>query len=532
MKRDGEADAEFNWMLEMWGYSVAAARAPLKHLVVERLQIEPSQQFGVRITPEAAGPRWYEAGGEPTHHVLHYTFSHEFSRDGVPMVDNRDGEWKLDKRAFQRGVPRDLPPPPRCALEAAWVLWRKLHETMEAAAPGPDHWEDAPLPASPTAVMAARTRALSSLGVAARLVGSGPWRWGGDGDLYLLRGGWAMTPWGSARWGAAENWHEGAGDAAPAGAQVILYLCGYQRWTHSARLEEEGGTATLVLEGRPPPPAAGDARGGGGAGEEAGAARSEQSRAVLRGPLLTPTAAEAEDAASAIAAADDTRADADADPAAVRRRLLGTGPWEHGPLAGRQLFFLAGGVAFDGLERRQGNWSVLPPPAGGALAEVRLAIGGAAQLSLEASCWRLRQRETRLAAADFVWKAPARRCFSSCSDRTSPPTEAAVRSSGLGRVAMAAAWSWGFNREGVRFVVEKGEALFRSPWGQGRWGFVPSRDDVIFVDFAQQMHMLRFDRAHARFVSTRCSDGDTVSGNPLGDTADMTRRLEDGWDKW
>ena len=71
MKRDGEADAEFNWMLEMWGYSVAAARAPLKHLVVERLQIEPSQQFGVRITPEAAGPRWDEAGGEPTHHVLH-----------------------------------------------------------------------------------------------------------------------------------------------------------------------------------------------------------------------------------------------------------------------------------------------------------------------------------------------------------------------------------------------------------------------------------------------------------------------------
>ena len=64
----------------------------------------------------------------------------------------------------------------------------------------------------------------------------------------------------------------------------------------TARLEEEGGNATLVLEGRPPPPAAGDARGGGGAGEEAGAARSEQSRAVLQGPLLTPTADEAEDA--------------------------------------------------------------------------------------------------------------------------------------------------------------------------------------------------------------------------------------------
>jgi len=24
-----------------------------------------------------------------------------------------------------------------------------------------------------------------------------------------------------------------------------------------------------------------------------------------------------------------------------------------------------------------------------------------------------------------------------------------------------------------------------SPWGHGRWGFVNSRDDVIFVDFVQ-----------------------------------------------
>ena len=96
---------------------------------------------------------------------------------------------------------------------------------------------------------------------------------------------------------------------------------------------------------------------------------------MLQGPLLTPTADEAEDAASAIAAADDKRADADADPAAVRRRLLGTGPWEHGLLAGRQLFFLAGGVAFDGRGRRRGNWSVLPPPAGGALAEATPAAG-------------------------------------------------------------------------------------------------------------------------------------------------------------
>ena len=62
---DAEADAEFGWMLEMWGYSIAAAKVNLRHKLDPLLQIEPSQQFGVRITPEAAGPRWYEAGGEP-----------------------------------------------------------------------------------------------------------------------------------------------------------------------------------------------------------------------------------------------------------------------------------------------------------------------------------------------------------------------------------------------------------------------------------------------------------------------------------
>ena len=57
LKKDAEADAEFGWMLEMWGYSIAAAKVSLRHKLDPLLQIEPSQQFGLTIT----------SGGRPTH---------------------------------------------------------------------------------------------------------------------------------------------------------------------------------------------------------------------------------------------------------------------------------------------------------------------------------------------------------------------------------------------------------------------------------------------------------------------------------
>ena len=50
---------------------------------------------------------------------------------------------------------------------------------------------------------------------------------------------------------------------------------------------------------------------------------------------------------------------------------------------------------------------------------------------------------------------------------------------------------------------------------------MPSRDDVLLAEFAQQRHMLRFEPkgAPTRFTSTRCSDGDLVSGEDIGASA-------------
>ena len=116
------ADAEFGWMLEMWGYSIACAKQKIRHNLLEHLQIEPSSQFGLDLS----------RGGVYTHHVLHYTFAHHYSAEGVPMIDSRHGEWHLDKREWQRSYPIAFPRPPTCARESAQTLYRMLHSAASS----------------------------------------------------------------------------------------------------------------------------------------------------------------------------------------------------------------------------------------------------------------------------------------------------------------------------------------------------------------------------------------------------------------
>ena len=93
LKRDPEADAEFGWMLEMWGYSIACGRQGVRHQLLDALQIEPSSQFGTVITRrDGAGEG---ATRVPTHYIYHYTFGVEYALDGIPVV-GRVGEWSLD----------------------------------------------------------------------------------------------------------------------------------------------------------------------------------------------------------------------------------------------------------------------------------------------------------------------------------------------------------------------------------------------------------------------------------------------------
>jgi len=109
LKLDPVADRRFGWVLEMWGYSIACAALGVKNYVWQQLQIEPSASWRQNLTAE-----------DP--YIYHYTFGVEYSVDGVPVV-GAVGEWSLDKRHYFGALPpKQLAPPPHCALECAWVL--------------------------------------------------------------------------------------------------------------------------------------------------------------------------------------------------------------------------------------------------------------------------------------------------------------------------------------------------------------------------------------------------------------------------
>ena len=135
LKKDLAADAEFGWMLEMWGYSIGAAVAGVTHTLLDTFQLEPSSQFGVRITRSNDAD---VSGERATHNIMHYTFSHEYLLEGILQIDSRAGAWGFDKREYGKGLPRHLVRLPRCALESTQVLWNLLHEAMAAHDGGAD----------------------------------------------------------------------------------------------------------------------------------------------------------------------------------------------------------------------------------------------------------------------------------------------------------------------------------------------------------------------------------------------------------
>lgn len=73
LKHDAQADRAFGWALEMWGWSIAAAKLNIKHKIIQKFQIEPSATWHQNVTVE-----------DP--YIFHYTFGHEYTKDGIPLI--------------------------------------------------------------------------------------------------------------------------------------------------------------------------------------------------------------------------------------------------------------------------------------------------------------------------------------------------------------------------------------------------------------------------------------------------------------
>ncbi|KAG8458723.1 hypothetical protein KFE25_012921 [Diacronema lutheri] len=184
------ADAEAviqGWVQEMWGYSIAAAKAAVEHKLVHDFQIEP----GAHVR-QLAPTFWRSV------HIFHFTYGIEFKMDGTPQGVNQIGEWSLDKRHYGGAYPPlDLEPPPAGANAAACWLLQAFNEAMSAdpawprsRAFGTIGWRRA---CSPPERIAAHP-------VASRLGGS-KWTWAGIDGLEFVGPCDVKTPWGVGKWG-------------------------------------------------------------------------------------------------------------------------------------------------------------------------------------------------------------------------------------------------------------------------------------------------------------------------------------------
>jgi len=121
LKTNQEADNRLGWVIEMWGYAIAAAKLGLKHQEFADFQVEPG---GLSVASQLRG--------FPTRYWLfHYTYQFEYMLDGTPCQPWTIGEYSLDKRHFSDEHPAyPLPTPPPKANPAAFYLLNAFNEAM------------------------------------------------------------------------------------------------------------------------------------------------------------------------------------------------------------------------------------------------------------------------------------------------------------------------------------------------------------------------------------------------------------------
>jgi len=121
LKVNPEADSKLGWVIEMWGYAIAAAKIGLRHQEFSDFQVEPG----------ALSSRQQLTGFPRRYWLFHYTYQFEYMLDGKPCQPWTIGEFSLDKRHFSdENPPYPLPQPPEKANAAAFYLINAFNEAM------------------------------------------------------------------------------------------------------------------------------------------------------------------------------------------------------------------------------------------------------------------------------------------------------------------------------------------------------------------------------------------------------------------
>ena len=172
-----------DWVLEMWGWSIAAASLGVRHTIVPSFQIEPNA---------------YARTGEDFHtrsYIFHYTYGIEYTLKGTPQGFNTIGEWSLDKRHYGGAYPLpNLDPPPEGANPSTRFPWDAWNSAILAAG---DTWPKT----NAMGTISWRRESISRASRARPREQGRPHRgfWAGIKYLELRDAGELKTPWGTAR---------------------------------------------------------------------------------------------------------------------------------------------------------------------------------------------------------------------------------------------------------------------------------------------------------------------------------------------
>ena len=118
LKRDPQADQAFGWVLEMWGWALAAARAGVRHQVLKTFQAEPG---GVGIS------------NLDLYFIYHYTFDLSATAGGTSWGGS--ARWDWSKRKFMGMYPPALDEPPSRMQKSAHTFVRLMNEAIRALVP-------------------------------------------------------------------------------------------------------------------------------------------------------------------------------------------------------------------------------------------------------------------------------------------------------------------------------------------------------------------------------------------------------------
>tara|TARA_B110000977_G_scaffold139952_2_gene177687 strand:- start:2146 stop:3726 length:1581 start_codon:yes stop_codon:yes gene_type:complete len=122
IKQDPEADKEWGWVLEMYGYTIAAKIAGVRHDLRPQLQAQPP---------------WDKSIGE--FFILHFTYGNDYDLDGK-FTPGKIGAWRFDKRQWMSSIPpKNLPLPP---VECDNELVKRLVEMVNEASGNLPNWEN------------------------------------------------------------------------------------------------------------------------------------------------------------------------------------------------------------------------------------------------------------------------------------------------------------------------------------------------------------------------------------------------------